>query len=202
MVFDESDFFPQARISPRTGLAIDVSPSEEEIEFFAKVASTEIPSSETSPFFNQTHQTSQKYLPWNKSKLIDKAAVLFKETIRSVKGIGSRQPVLERIEIDEIRDGDVVSGRVIFSVTVFPLSQPGMNWSYESVPLRARRITIPIEIRNGELFLPTRFEDSGGRSHPLSEIADFLYSGRPGFVRKRTPRVQRSWDIPRDYRAF
>lgn len=211
-IVDETDFFPQARISRKTGLAF--SADEEELELLDAIREAEEESGEEEEsipdeipsVFNLTNLSSQRLLPLNRSKLIDYAATLFKELLKTLRPqFGARQPVLEKMEVYETEDGDAVNGVVYFTVEVFPISQPGMNWSYEDQPLRGKRITVPIEIQNGDLLFPTKFIDSGGREFPLNEstIANFLLGDREtSFVRKRSPKVYISWDIPRDYRAF
>lgn len=205
------ELFPMARVSKQTGVALQLVDEEAEEAYSAirEAQRSEVEEVvEFNPYsiFNPNYSASQRFLPLNKSELIDKGAVLFKETIKRLsKGLGFRDPILERVEVKRVKDGEVIDGCLYFTVYVFPLSQPGMNWSYEAVPLRGRRITIPFEIRNGDLYSPTKFYDSSGREYRLgvSEIAEMLMSGRQQpFVRKRAPRVERAWDIPRDYRAF
>lgn len=202
--------------SKATGLAIDLRAPEEHVEEYLETLE-ELPKpldylveederEMAGDFFSPTHFTSQMRVPLRKSELIDRAADVFREAVKSLKAFGFRQVDLEKIEADKVDQGHLVEGRVIFTAETFPLGQPGANFSYESFPLRRRRFAIPLEVRGGRIYPPKHVID------PQQRVFDFSEEGlreamqyekdKRRMVRRRAPRVRRSWDIPRDYRAF
>jgi len=224
MLFDENtvadycyDPIGGSRVSAQTGIGIDLRSEDERqdkwldelaslprpLEYFAEDEMSEAVDS----MFNPTSWSSQERLPLRKSSLIDQASSVFKENISTLQNaFGFRQIDLERIDSDDVRDGVLVTGSITFTAEVFPLGNAGMYHSYESFPLRRSRLSIPLEVREGNIYPPSRVVDAQMKQYPFSieglRAAMRVPEDAEPFVRRRAPKVTRSWDIPRDYRAF
>lgn len=158
------------------------------------------------PDINPTKVVGREYLFSDRSDLIRDAATLLQDTLRSLRPVVySRQPVLERIITSDVRpDGHLEEGEVVWDIEISAANQPGIHWTRQSVPTRKMRISIPMKIRNGALEEPQVFLLPPNRPYPLTIAGCQLalnWKEKPVCV-KRPPKVERSWQEERDYRAF
>jgi len=158
------------------------------------------------PENNPTKVVDREYLLVDKSELIRDAATQFQQTLRKLMPeVITREPMLTRIAIDEVQeDGHVRTGTVTWDVEIAASNQPGIHTTWTSVPTRRMRIEIPVKITEGQLVEPHIFTLASNRVYPLTiegcQLA-LKWHKQPVF-NKKPPRVERSWQEERDYRAF
>jgi len=158
------------------------------------------------PDRNPTKVVGREYLLADKSDLILDAAKQFQDTFRTLLPvIMATQPVLSKIAVDNVReDGHIAEGEITWQVEIATTNQPGMHATWQSVPTKRTRIEIPVSIKEGRLQPPHLFKLSGNRVYPLTvegcQLA--LKWKEESVVKKMPPRVERSWQEERDYRAF
>jgi len=158
------------------------------------------------PDANPTKLVGREYLLSDRSDLIRDAATMLQDVMRGLQPVVfSRQPNLERMIVGEVQpDGHLQEGTVIWSVELSASNQPGVHWTRQSTPTRKTRVEIPMHVKEGVLKRPCIFLLASNRAYPLTiEGCQLALRWRQEPVsRKRPPRVERSWQEERDYRAF
>jgi len=161
---------------------------------------------EFDPNMNPTKLVDREYLLSDRSELIRDAATILQNTMRSLQPVVySRQPVLERMVVSEVRsDGHLEEGEVIWGIEISAANQPGIHWTRQSTPVRKMRVSIPMKVTGGVLEEPKVFLLASNRPYPLTITGCQLalnWRAKPVSV-KKPPKVERSWQEERDYRAF
>lgn len=161
---------------------------------------------EYSPGVNPTRVVDRAYLFSDRSDLIRDSATLLQDTMRSLHPVVfSRQPILQRMTVGEVRsDGHLEEGEVIWGIEISAANQPGIHWTRQSTPTRKTRVEVPMRVRDGVLEEPKIFLLPSNRPYPLTIAGCQLalnWKEKP-VCRKMPPKVERSWQEERDYRAF
>ena len=159
-----------------------------------------------SPNKNPTKVVDREYLLADRSDLIRDAAILLQNTLRSLSPvIFTQQPNLSRIIVENIKnDGHMQDGRVIWTVELSAANQPGIYKTQQSTPTKKTRIEIPMVIKDGMLLAPMVMTTASNKMYPLTvEGCQILLHWKQNpVIRKMPPKVERSWQSERDYRAF